>query len=242
MRSADLAAARIALDRDENDKAIQIAEQALKEDRANPEAWIILGHGLSAEVDSFGTFKKMSTARRILAAYSEAAKLAPQNTEVHASLLEFYLRAPAIVGGSTAKAWEEERRLRELDSALAFRWAIELDLDEGKMDSAVEAWNELHRLEPNSFRTVYWLARIKQQAGDNASAISAFRDALKLTPGPRDPDLDEVQVALGELLERDQQPEAARAAYSAALAINPRSTEAKAHLASMPAAAASSKK
>jgi hypothetical protein len=65
---------------------------------------LLLGNSLSGLLDSAGMFKKMSLARQIKAEFERAVAEDPKNIPARIALAEFYVQAPAIVGGSEDKA------------------------------------------------------------------------------------------------------------------------------------------
>lgn len=231
LRAADLVKARDALEHDDYSTALDIAKTACAEDPQNPEAWIVRGHALSIQIDHVGVFRKAELAKQTLAAYMRAAAIAPSNSEAHVSLLEYYRRAPGIVGGSRAKAREEAQRLIGLDPGLGYSWAARLAGEDNRSEDAFAACEALLRSEPMSYRSHYWLGATCVLFGsDLARGESALRHAIELTPGEDDPGLDEANIQLGRLLEMLGNRAGAVAAYRAALVSNPKSAEARARL------------
>lgn len=228
LAAADLVKAREALEHGDYSTAFAIAKTACAEDAKNPEAWIVLGHALSEQIDHVSLFKKADLAKQTLAAYLQAAEIAPRNIEAHVSLLEYYRQAPAIVGGSRAKARAEAQLLIGLDPAIGYSWTARLAGEDNRSNEAFAACEALLRCEPESYRSHYWLGATCQIFGkDLARGQSALRHALQLTPGEDDPGLDEANIQLGRLLEKLGDRPGAAAAYQAALVTNAKSAEAR---------------
>src|SRR3569623_440952 len=112
---AEIRAARDALAANHFEEANRFAEKAVSEAPERPDAWLVLGHCLSGQVDRGSVFKRVSTAQRVLSSYKKAIELSPNNIEAHESILEYYRRAPAIVGGSLEQAEHEAAILSRLD-------------------------------------------------------------------------------------------------------------------------------
>jgi len=231
LRAEDLSKARAALEHDDYSTAQNIADEACQQTPDNPEAWIVLGHALSGQIDHASVFKKADLAKRTLAAYLHAAKLAPKNTEVHTSLLEYYRQAPALVGGSRSKAYAEARVLIDLDAGLGFAWTARLAGEDHRTEEAFRACEHLLEIEPKTYRALYWFGATSAMAGrDLERGEDALRRALLLVPGEDDPGLDEANVQLGNLLIQKGDKAGAIRAYNTALTINAHSEEAKAGL------------
>ncbi len=232
---ADLAAAREALDREDFKQAVRIAERVAAADPKDAEAWIVLGHGLSSQIDQAGLLAKADLARRSLAAYMTAATLDPRNLEAHVSLLEYYRQAPSVVGGNRAKAIEQAKVLVGLDAGSGDSWLVRLALEDARPGDAFKACEDLLHAEPDSYRALYWLGESCAATGMQLSrGAAAFRRARQMVPGPDDPGLDEADACLGRILEQTGDRAGAILAYEAALAINPKHAEARARLAKLP--------
>lgn len=230
--AADLRPARAALDRADRQTAVALARKVLADEPGNAEAWIVLGHGLSGQIDGASIFAKADLARQGLAAYTKATELAPANVEAHVALVEFYRQAPAIVGGSMEKARAEADRLLQLDAAVGEFWRMRLALIERRDADALRAAGRVLELAPHEYQDFYWAAKVSVVTGrELARGVEAIRRALRCKPDDDDPGYDQANLALGRLLEMQGDRAGARQAYAAALAINPKLEEARARLA-----------
>ena len=155
--AADLAVARDALAREDYDFAWKLAKGATAEHPSDPEGWIVLGHALSGKLEQAPFLRKATLARETKTAYQHAIELSPQNVEAHVSVFEYYRQAPSVVGGGRAHALEELAKIEKLDPGAAYPCKIRLARDDGKNADVLALCEELHRLEPHSFRACYWL-------------------------------------------------------------------------------------
>ena len=229
--SGDLSQAHAALDRGDPAAAVSIAEQVLSRDADNVPAWIILGHGLSEEIDQAGILRKAALAKRCLAAYLKAVSLQPRNVEAHTSLVEFYRRAPTVVGGSRDKAYAEAKLLLGIDAGQGYSLLTSLQAEEGKFDEAFATCEDLQRLEPDTYRALFRLGETCAASERQLiRGLTAMKKAIVLTPGTDDPDLEDGFVVLGRLLEKSGARAAAVAAYERAIQLNPKLQEARERL------------
>jgi tetratricopeptide (TPR) repeat protein len=86
--------------------ALQLADKCLQRQPNATVCHLAQGHLLGVQALSGGMMKAMSLAGRIRDAYARAVELDPLNFDAREGLLQFYLLAPGIAGGSVAKAKE----------------------------------------------------------------------------------------------------------------------------------------
>lgn len=88
------------------EKAVDLAEQALKLDPSNAEHHYILGaaHGMKAR--EAGVIKQAFLAGKIKNAFSKAVELNPKHLQARIGLAQFYMMAPGVMGGDKDKASE----------------------------------------------------------------------------------------------------------------------------------------
>jgi tetratricopeptide (TPR) repeat protein len=172
-----------------------------------------------------GFFSKYGWARKCLAAYARAVALEPGNTDYRLSLLRYYVEAPAIAGGSIAKAYAEAAEIRKLDAAdgrIAFATVY---LTEEKFDQAFHEFDELLRQKPDDFFALYQIGRCAALSGMQLDrGLVALQRCLQL-PLPADTDRRttpaNIHYRLGNILEKKGDLAAAQAEYAAARQVYP---------------------
>lgn len=82
------------------------AEKAVELDAKNAAAQYWLGNALFNDINNVGMFDKMSYASKGRKAYEKAIEADPKHVGARMGLIQFYLNAPGVAGGSVKKAKE----------------------------------------------------------------------------------------------------------------------------------------
>lgn len=126
---------RIALVNGDGAGAVSWLERATKLDQRNSQYFLWLGGAYGREAVHANKFRQFTLARRAKSALETAVSIAPDDVDARLGLLQFYVVAPGIVGGSTDKA---RQQAREIASRNAFRGHLaEGEIAEAKKDDNV---------------------------------------------------------------------------------------------------------
>jgi len=96
-----------------------------------------LGRIYGEKADRANFFSAAGLAGKVRAEFERAVELSPNNWEAHTDLAEFYLEAPAIVGGGKDKAHAQAVLLAPLNPAMA-HWVIARIAEKNKDTAAAE--------------------------------------------------------------------------------------------------------
>jgi tetratricopeptide (TPR) repeat protein len=86
------------------EEAVKLGEQCVAAHPQLSNCHLALGNALGAKAMSNGIMSAIGYAGTIRDAFKKAVELDPQNMEARFSLLQYYMQAPAIVGGGSGKA------------------------------------------------------------------------------------------------------------------------------------------
>lgn len=86
------------------DEAVKIAEQCINANPKSSDCHEALGNVLGTKAIKGGVMSALGYVGKIKDAFKKAVELNPSNFSARSSLLQFYLQAPGIAGGSTSKA------------------------------------------------------------------------------------------------------------------------------------------
>lgn len=107
--------ARLLLQQGKGDDAVDAAAEAVDLAPANAQAHYWLGNAYGYQITRVGTLSQGFMAPKLRDAFERAVALDPDLHEARSSLIEYYLQAPAIVGGSVDKARAQAAELAKRD-------------------------------------------------------------------------------------------------------------------------------
>ncbi len=179
---APLYVGRIAIEMGQWDVAVASLERAIELGPVRPSAHAYAGEAYVGKLDTVGMFSKLGWAKKARAAFLLAVELEPDNLESRRMLMEFYVFAPGIAGGSIAKASELAEQIASQDPLQGhLAWAQihesseRLDLVRNDLRAAIE-------LSPDDVGLRLRLAIQLHQARRFEEAWSNLAAALASTP------------------------------------------------------------
>lgn len=202
--------------------AMQAFERARQLAPGDSEIHRGLGDAYASAVDTAGLLAKFRIARECLAAYTRAVELDPANHAARFNLVGFLAGAPALYGGSMAKARVQAAELKRLAPASGHLALGMLHVAESDHDLALAEFEEAVKLDPTNYQALYQIGRLAAMSGKHVDRGSrAMQQALELPAAPGAPGHDAAHWRLGMLHELRGDPAAARLAYQRALVLNP---------------------
>lgn len=210
------------LAQDDPDRAIACLEHciALAPGEARSENALGDAYGLAAQKASI--FSKFGLAKKSLAAYQRAVALEPANVSYHLGLLNYFIAAPAVVGGGRDRADAEVAEIMRISPVDGHRELGILQAQDGRTDEALKEFHAALALQPDDYGALYGIGRIAATTGQ---ALAEGRADLERCRQMKTPDKmaphSAVAWRLGNIEERLGHPAQARADYEAALREEP---------------------
>ncbi|MDO8179148.1 MAG: hypothetical protein Q7T62_12970 [Undibacterium sp.] len=118
------------------DEAAKIAEQCIAAHPKNSECHEALGNVLGSKAMRGGIMSAMGYVGKIRDAFQKSVELDPKNFSARSSLMQFYLQAPSMFGGGTAKAKELIVETTAVNHAAGALLQATADLSDEKFDRA----------------------------------------------------------------------------------------------------------
>jgi tetratricopeptide (TPR) repeat protein len=218
---------RLALEREDREAAVSELEAAvsLAPDSARDHQALGDAYGYSAMRAS--VVNRFSLALKCAAEFQRAEALDPKDVDTHERLLEYYSRAPWIIGGSHDKAMEEAEAIRGLDPVRGHQAYAALYLTDGKYDLALSELDGALKTAPDDYVALFEVGLVAVVSGQHLDrGLASLRHCLKLSAPRGAPSHSAAQWRLGNILEKKGDPAGARVAYEAALKLNPKFTPA----------------
>ncbi|MSU69653.1 MAG: tetratricopeptide repeat protein [Opitutaceae bacterium] len=206
------------------EEAVKWLEQATHLEPTNA-AYLADYGGTSMEfagkIKATSKLKALSAATTGRDAMERALILDPGNLDARTGLLQFYSQAPWPIG-SSAKAYAQAEEIRKRNATRGLLAFVTLKVGERKYSEAFALSEAFLSSQPASYVALHQLGRTAAISGQNIErGIAALQQCLSLTPPPNYPTHAGVQYRLGTLFERKGDLPAARAAYEAALKLEP---------------------
>ena len=179
---ADHYLGRIALRRDDFDGAIERFGAAVEATPDSPLFQRWLGSAYIDKLDTVNAFAKLGLAKKAQTAFEEAVRLAPSDQEAREDLVDFYLNAPPIAGGSKEKAAQQVAELKELQPALGNALQGRIHTNEEEWPEAEAAYRAALETDPENADYLYIVGFSLQQQEKHEAAFEAFEKAIEAEP------------------------------------------------------------
>ena len=173
---------RIAMEERRSDRAAEYFESATKLEPDNTTYFLWLGRAYGKEAQAANVLRQPGLAKKTKTAWERAIVLDPDNLDARADLIQFYLQAPGILGGSTDKALEQAEAIRRRN---ALRGYLELGgvyEHEKQWPEAEKAYLAAAREKSERHVGEYRLGLLYQRTGAYEKAFDLFESMLAANP------------------------------------------------------------
>jgi tetratricopeptide (TPR) repeat protein len=214
---------RLALQRDDYEKAVVLLEQAVTLAPNESRFQHRLGDAYGRAAQKGSLFSQMSLAKKCREAYEKAVELDLKNIDARFGLMEFYQQAPGMVGGGLDKAHLQADEIKKLDAVRGHRAMAGLYIVEKKFPEAFAEFDEILKSRPDDYAALFQTGRLAAMSGERLDrGLTALRRCLELTPPENQPGYAAAHWRMGNILEKQNDKAGARAAYEAALKVDPK--------------------
>ena len=198
---------RAAINRGDDDAAIELLERAVEQSPKSAEAHYYLGSAYGGKIQKSGMLAAATYGAKVKDEFEKAVGLDPKQLDARYSLVQLYSEAPTIMGGSMDKALEQAKAIKAIDPfyghrAYAFIYSQQKHSDLAKKEYLDAVHEQPNAPKPHSFLGAY-LVNAEKNYG---AAFEEFSTALKLDPAympafyhlGRTAALADTNLALGE--------------------------------------------
>jgi tetratricopeptide (TPR) repeat protein len=211
--------------RDDPAKALAYFETAVAAEPTAGRHHHGLGDAYGRSAQKAGMLSKFGLAKKCLAAYERAVALEPNIVDFRFSLFEFYRQAPSLAGGGVDKATAQAEAIKKIDANRGRLALATLYVGEKKYPEALAQFDEVLQTSPDDYTALYQVGRLAALTGEYLDrGLTSLRRCLALTPPslPGTPGHAAAHWRIGVIHEAKKDLPAARAAYEAALALEPK--------------------
>jgi tetratricopeptide (TPR) repeat protein len=157
------------------DAAVAAAEKAVKLAPDNAQAQFWLGNAYGMQINNVGMLSKMGMAPKLRDAFENAVRLDPANLDAREALLQYYLQAPAVVGGGRDKAQAQVREIAKRDPARGHVAQAQIYLLDKNNAAALKSYEAAYAAKPADANIRLALGVAYQQASRWNDAFRHFR-------------------------------------------------------------------
>ena len=214
---------RLALQRDDHEKAVGYLEKAVALAPGDSRMHLRLGdaYGRSAQKASF--FSQLGLAKKCQTEYEKSVELDPRNLDARFSLMGFYQQAPGFAGGGMDKALEQAQAIKQQDANRGRLAIAGLYVADKKYDLAFAEFDTALKLNPDDYAALFQSGRLSAISGQRLDqGVVALRKCLEQVAPEGQPPHAAAHWRIGNILEKKGDKPGARAAYEAALKVDPK--------------------
>lgn len=171
---------RIELGQGDNEAALERLNAASEADPKSSLFILWLGKAYVRRIDQVGMLKKMGVAKKAQSSLERAVELAPDDYEAREALMDYYLNAPSIAGGSRDKAMEQATEMVKRDAAKGHLLMGRIRMEEEDWEVAVREYRAAVDAGEQTSSVYYWLGFAAQQLEDWDAAFDAFEMAIEV--------------------------------------------------------------
>ena len=175
-------AGRAAVARHDYETAAALFEKAVAAAPDNSEYHYWLGSAYGNLAASSSVFKAPGLAKKAKAALERSVELNGNNLEARFALVEYFLLAPGIMGGSEQKAQMQADEIKRRDPVEGHRAQGRIYQRQKKLDLARKEYVDAVREQPTSATAHYYLGIYLLTQKDYAASLHEMEYTLKLDP------------------------------------------------------------
>lgn len=166
-------------------RAIPSAQRAIELAPGNSDYHLWLGRVYGHKAEQASWFSGLSLAKKTRQEFEEAVRLDPSNFAAQRDLIEFYRRAPGIVGGGDDKARRQIEALAALDAVEGHLARGEYWVDKKKPDQAEAEFRQVLQAKPKRISPYLEVADFYLGRNDASQMEEAVKGAVRVDPSDR---------------------------------------------------------
>lgn len=173
---------RIALARDDAKDAERRFEAAVALDERSSTYHMWLGRAYGSQAQRAGKLSQIGLAKKTKAEFERASALDPENLDAREDLIQYYLQAPGMVGGSVTKAKEQAAEIQKRDPLRGTLAYASVAQDQKDFAGAERQYRSAIAAYPESLNVRYALGSFFTRRERYDEAFAVFDSVLAARP------------------------------------------------------------
>jgi tetratricopeptide (TPR) repeat protein len=136
------------------EEALPLAEGAVKADPGKARYHLELAGLLGQQAEKASMFRKISLAGRIRSELETALKLEPKNVDCLEGMMQYYIEAPGIAGGSKDKAREMAEEIGRVDPSMGYLAQAEIARSNKESDKLEQLYLSAIKANPKNIEAL----------------------------------------------------------------------------------------
>ena len=165
------------------DGARKLLDQAIAADPNNFEAHFEMANVLGDLASKASVFKQMSLAGGLRREIETAVRLNPSDVDAHWGMMQYYLQAPGIAGGSKDKARDEVAAIAKISPSWGYLAQAEFDNHEKQTGNIEDLYRKARASDSQNYNAVVSQCNFLLSAKRWEEAEKCGADLLKLDRG-----------------------------------------------------------
>ncbi|MGH8049180.1 MAG: tetratricopeptide repeat protein [Arenimonas sp.] len=164
---------RARLQANQAEAAIDSAQKAVKLAPNNSQAHFILGNAYGSRIGQVNMLSQASMSSKIRDAFEKAVALDPNNLDAREGLVQFYLQAPSMFGGSVDKANMQANEIAKRDVVRGHLVRAQVFMSQKNNAAAMKSYEAAYAAKPSD-------KNIRMAVGIGYQMTERWSDAFKL--------------------------------------------------------------
>ena len=173
---------RIALQKDDPKEAERWFEAAIALDDASSTAHMWLGRAYGQQASKAGKLSQIGLAKKVRREFTRAVELDPENLDARDDLIQYYLRAPGMMGGSVDKAKEQAAEIQKRDPLRGAIAYAAVAMDQKDFAGAERQYRSAIASYPESLNVRYALGQFFVRGEKYEEGFAVFDSILTARP------------------------------------------------------------
>lgn len=169
-----------------SDRAIEQLEKAVELDDHQAEYHYMLAEAYMANYQSAGIFRMPLIAPKVKEQLELAVKLGPDSARYREALMQYYIFAPGIFGGSYQKAHDQAMEISKLDPYLGMLAHASVFAEEGETEKALNLYRKAIATRPSAWQAYHHFGVYYLGVHEIDQAVAMFKRYSEVAPDQAD--------------------------------------------------------